>query len=312
MGFNTFGDDETIRLTSVTMETGLMFDDNEPYKVKYIVQKSNADRKGVDVRAGDVLVKVNGEPVDAKMDRNFYFSRPSLDRELLLTFNRGGQQVEVKLHPQSSGALSNNLYDEWIETNRQRVYSKSHNRIAYGYMKNMGTPELENFMVDMTRQLSNRDALILDLRYNTGGNVHDDVLRFLSQKSYLQWKYREGKMTPQSNFSPSDKPIILLINEQSLSDAEMTATGFKQLKLGKVIGTETYRWIIFTSGKGLVDGSFYRLPSWGCYTLDGKNIEKEGVKPDITVVNTFMDRLNGTDPQLDRAIEDILGQLKAK
>lgn len=312
MGFNTFGDDETIRLTSVTMETGIMFEDNDPYKVKYIVQKSNADRKGVDVRAGDVLVKVNGEPVDAKMDRNFYFSRPSLDRELLLTFNRGGQQVEVKLHPQSSGALSNNLYDEWIETNRQRVYGKSNNRIAYGYMKNMGQPELENFLVDMTRQLASRDALILDLRYNTGGNVHDDVLRFLSQKSYLQWKYREGQMTPQSNFSPSDKPIILLINEQSLSDAEMTATGFKHLKLGKVIGTETYRWIIFTSGKGLVDGSFYRLPSWGCYTLDGKNIEKEGVKPDITVVNTFMDRLNGTDPQLDRAIEDILGQLKAK
>ena len=63
------------------------------------------------------------------------------------------------------------------------------------------------------------------------------------------------------------KPIVMLINEQSLSDAEMTATGFKALKLGKVIGTETYRWIIFTSGKGLVDGSFLRLPSWGCYTL---------------------------------------------
>ena len=117
-------------------------------------------------------------------------------------------------------------------------------------------------------------------------------------------------MTPQSNFSPADKPIVLLINEQSLSDAEMTATGFKQLKLGKVIGNETYRWIIFTSGKGLVDGSFYRLPSWGCYTLDGKNIEKEGVKPDITVINTFMDRVNGTDPQLDKAIETVMQQLK--
>jgi C-terminal processing protease CtpA/Prc len=164
-------------------------------------------------------------------------------------------------------------------------------------MKNMGQGELENFLVDMTRQLANRDALILDLRYNTGGNVHDDVLRFLSQKSYLQWKYREGQMTPQSNFSPSDKPIVLLVNEQSLSDAE-------------IIGTETYRWIIFTSGKGLVDGSFYRLPSWGCYTLDGKNIEKEGVKPDITVTNTFMDRLTGNDPQLDKAVETIMQQLK--
>lgn len=310
MGFNTFGDDENIRLSSVTMETGIMFEDNDPYKVKYIVRKSNADRKGVDVRAGDVLVKVNGENVDTKMDRNFYFTRPSLDRELVLTFNRAGQQVEVKLHPQNSFVLSGLLYDEWIENNRQRVTDKSKNRIAYGYMKNMGQGELENFLVDMTRQLANRDALILDIRYNTGGNVHDDVLRFLAQKSYLQWKYREGQMAPQSNFSPSDKPIVLLVNEQSLSDAEMTATGFKQLKLGKIIGTETYRWIIFTSGKGLVDGSFYRLPSWGCYTLDGKNIEKEGVKPDIIVANTFLDRLNGNDPQLDKAIETILQQLK--
>ncbi|HYC29623.1 MAG TPA: S41 family peptidase, partial [Chitinophagaceae bacterium] len=280
-------------------------------KVKYIVEKSNADRKGVVVRAGDVLVKVNGEPVDTKMDRNFYFTRPSLDRELVLTFSRAGQQVEVKLHPENTFALVGQLYDEWIENNRQHVTDKSKNRIAYGYMKNMGQGELENFLVDMTRQLANRDALILDLRYNTGGNVHDDVLRFLSQKSYLQWKYREGQMTPQSNFSPSDKPIVLLVNEQSLSDAEMTATGFKQLKLGKIIGTETYRWIIFTSGKGLVDGSFYRLPSWGCYTLDGKNIEKEGVKPDITVANTFLDRVNGNDPQLDKAIETILQQLKS-
>ena len=88
-------------------------------------------------------------------------------------------------------------------------------------------------------------------RYNTGGNVHDEVLKFLSQKTYLNWKYREGSLTKQSNFSPSDKPIVLLINEQSLSDAEMTAQGFKALKLGTIMGNETYRWIIFTSGVGL-------------------------------------------------------------
>ena len=196
MGFNTFGDDESVKFTSVTMETGIIYEDNEPYKVKYIVKKSNADRKGVDIKPGDVLVKVNGEPVDAKMDRYFYLSRPSLDRELVLTFNRGGQQVEVKLHPQSSGALASNLYDEWIEDNRKRVNEKSNNRIAYGYMKNMGQPELENFLVDMTKQLGTRDALILDLRYNTGGNVHDDVLRFLSQKKLPAMEIQGRKADP--------------------------------------------------------------------------------------------------------------------
>jgi len=177
-------------------------------------------------------------------------------------------------------------------------------------MKNMGQGELEKFIIDMTQELNNKDALIFDLRYNTGGNVHDEVLKFLSQKAYLQWKYREGKLTPQSNFAPADKPIILLTNEQSLSDAEMTAQGFKALKLGKIVGNGTYRWIIFTSGISLVDGSSVRMPGWGCYSLEGKDLEKNGVQPDILVINSFKDKMNGNDPQLDRAVEEIMKQLK--
>ena len=162
----------------------------------------------------------------------------------------------------------------------------------------------------MVEQENQKEGVILDLRFNTGGNVHDKVLNFLSQRPYLKWKYREGKFTVQPNFAPSGKPIVLLINEFSLSDAEMTAQGFKELKLGKIIGQETYRWIIFTSGKSLVDGSFYRLPSWGTYSLQGDNLEKTGVKPDIYIKNTFMDRLDNKDPQLERAVQEILNQLK--
>jgi C-terminal processing protease CtpA/Prc len=272
------------------------------------VKRSAADRKGIDVRPGDVLVKVNDRAVDQTIDRSFYFTRPSLDKEIKLTFARNGQPYDVKLHPQQT--LFNNLYDEWIDKAQKRVDEKTGKRIAYACMKNMGTGELENFFVDMTKELVGRDGLILDLRYNTGGNVHDEVLKFLSQRSYLQWRYREGKLTPQSNFAPSDKPIVLLINEQSLSDAEMTAEGFKALKLGKIIGNETYRWIIFTSGMGLVDGSFVRMPSWGCYSLDGKDLEMSGVTPDILVINSFEDKINGRDPQLDKAIEEITKEWK--
>ncbi len=307
-GFSSSGDEENITLSNRTMETGIVFENTDPYKVKYVVKKTNADKKSVDIKPGDVLVKVNDEMVDKNMDRNFYFSRPSLDKEIKLGFNRNGQTVEVKIHPQST--MANSLYDEWIDNNQKRVDDKSKNRIAYHCMKNMGTPELEKFLIDMTQDFYKKDAMILDLRYNTGGNVHDEVLKFLSQRTYLQWKYREGKLAPQANFAPADKPIILLTNEQSLSDAEMTSQGFKALKLGKIVGTGTYRWIIFTSGAGLVDGSFVRLPSWGCYTLDGKDIEATGVTPDINVPMNFEDRINKRDPQLDRAIEEILKQLK--
>ena len=307
-GFGTFGDDETIALQNQTMESGIIFENENPYKVKSIVRRSVADRKSIDIKSGDVLVKVNDEQVDKSMDRNYYFTVPSRDRELKLTFNRNGQMVNVKIHPQAT--LFNNLYDEWIDNNQKRVDEKSKGRIAYGYMKNMGQGELDQFIIDMTQELTKKDALIFDLRYNTGGNVHDEVLKFLSQRSYLNWKYREGTLTSQSNFSPSDKPIVLLINEQSLSDAEMTSQGFKALKLGKIVGNETYRWIIFTSGIGLVDGSSVRMPAWGCYSLEGKDLEKTGVQPDILVINSFDDKLNGRDPQLDKAIEEVLKQLK--
>ena len=307
-GFGTFGTDEAIALQNQTMETGVIFENDDPYKVKYIARRSVADRKAIDIKPGDVLVKVNDEQVDKKMDRNYYFTVPSRDRELRLTFDRNGQMVNVKIHPQAT--VGGNLYDEWIDNNQKRVDEKGKGRIAYGYMKNMGQFELDQFIIDMTQELTKKDALIFDLRYNTGGNVHDEVLKFLSQRSYLQWKYREGQLTSQSNFSPADKPIVLLINEQSLSDAEMTSHGFKALKLGKIVGNETYRWIIFTSGIGLVDGSSVRMPAWGCYSLDGKDLEKTGVHPDILVINSFDDKLNGRDPQLDKAIEEILKQLK--
>ena len=306
-GFGTNGDDETIALQNRTMETGVIFEDIDPYKVKYVVKRSAAEKKGIDIKPGDVLLKVNDETVKTNMDRNYYFTMPSLDRELKLTFSRAGQMIDTKIHPQAT--LATNLYDEWIDNNQKRVDEKSKGRIAYGHMKNMGDGELNQFIIDMTQELINKDALIFDLRYNTGGNVHDEVLRFLSQRSYLQWKFREGKLTPQSNFSPSDKPIVLLINEQSLSDAEMTAQGFKALKLGKIVGNATYRWIIFTTAISLVDGSSVRMPVVGCYNLDGKDLEMTGVQPDILIINSFDDKLTGKDPQLDRAIEEILKKL---
>lgn len=307
-GFSTFGDDENVVLQNRTVEPGIVFEPNKPYTVKRIIARGPADKKGINIQPGDVLVKVNDVTIDPQQDRSRYFTQPSADKEMRLSFKNAVGTYTVSIHPTNN--VSGLLYEEWIDANQQRVDNKSNQRIAYTHMKNMGTGELETFLTDMGRDFYQKDALILDLRYNTGGNVHDEVLKFLTQKTYLRWKYRNGSLTGQSNFAPADKPIVLLVNEQSLSDAEMTATGFKALKLGTIVGNETYRWIVFTTGTNLVDGSALRLPSWGCYTLDGKDIEFAGVQPDVKVLNNFDDKANGRDPQLDKAIELILEQLK--
>lgn len=234
---------------------------------------------------------------------------PQLQKELTLTFERNGREFDMTLKPVNSSVLKSLLYDEWIENNRKQVEASTGGEVAYVYMKDMSSQSLEKFIIDMTGRALNSRALILDLRSNRGGNVHDDVIKFISQRPYLQWQARNGMKAPQPNFAPSGKPVILLVNEQSLSDAEMTSAAFKALKLGTIIGTETYRWIIFTSGKQLVDGSFTRLPAWGCYDLSGNDLEKSGVTPDIYVKTTFGDMQKSSDPQLDRAISEALKQL---
>ncbi|WP_339869818.1 S41 family peptidase [uncultured Algoriphagus sp.] len=309
-GFNSSGKEEEIYLGTRSMETGIIFKNDSPFVVDKVISDSPLDIDPIPVKPGDELIAVNGKDVDKSKNREAYFVAPSINDELEMTFKRAGEEVKVKVHPTSYNAMKTWLYDEWMDTNEAYVNTKTDEKISYVHMKNMSGGELQHFLEYMVSTKGNREGLILDLRYNTGGNVHDQVLQFLSQKSYLQWKYRDGALTNQPNFSPSDKPIVLLINEQSLSDAEMTAAGFKELGLGTIIGTETYRWIIFTSGQGLVDGSFYRLPSWGCYTLDGRNLEKEGVDPDIRVEEGFVDRLEGNQKQLDKAIQVIMEKLK--
>ena len=308
-GFTSNGKEEDLYYGTRTIGTGIIFDNNNPYIVERIVKDGPTDITGKDIRKGDKLIAVNGLITNSNENREKYFSVPSSKNEITLTFRRNGKNHNVNIHSTSNGRIRSLLYDEWQDANQHYVDTKSKNKIAYVHMKNMTGGELTKFKEDLVSDEAFKDGLIVDLRFNTGGNVHDAVLQFLSQKKYLNWKYREGKLTSQSNFNYGNKPIVLLINEQSLSDAEMTAAGFKELGLGKIIGTETYRWIIFTSGKGLVDGSFYRLPAWGCYTLNGTNLETNGVSPDIYINESFKDRLNGNQPQLDAAINHILKEL---
>ncbi|MFI5164048.1 MAG: S41 family peptidase [Bacteroidia bacterium] len=310
MGFRSTGKEEKTSYDMKTAATGIIFENENPYKVQYILKGSPADNINDSIRPGDILTAVNGKAIDPNADRESYFLLPVLPDEMTLTFKRDGKTVNVNVHPQPYNEQTALMYDEWEERNQEYVDAKSTKRIAYIHMKDMSEASLDKFLREMTSEGSERDALILDLRYNNGGNVHGEVLDFLAQRPYLKWQYRGGKICPQPNFSPSAKPIILLVNARSLSDAEMTAAGFKALKLGKIVGTETYRWIIFTSAKTLVDGSVCRVPAWGCFTLNGDDLEHTGVAPDIYVKNTFTDNAAGKDPQLEKAVEEIMQQLK--
>lgn len=308
MGFNTRGAEEAVPGKNTTMATGVLFKEDNPYVVDRIVPESPADFALNPIAPGDRLVAVNGTAINEQANREQYFLSATPHKEITLKFAKRSnqEQYDVTLHTTSTAAIRSLLYTEWEDFNREYVENVSKGTLAYVHMRDMGAGSLQNFLIDMHTYAAHKDGLILDLRFNNGGNVHREVIDFLSRKSHFHWKYREGQVNTHPNVTPGDKPIVVLINERSLSDAEVTSNGIKELSIAKLIGTETYRWIIFTSSAGMVDGSSVRLPAWGCYSLDGKDLEFTGVTPDISIKNTFEDRLRNRDPQLDRALKELL------
>lgn len=310
MGFRTYGSEEKTFYSKKSVSFGIEFNDKNPYVVENILKYSPADNEDVNIKKGDILISVNGDKVNFQENREKYFSFSDNMDEFQIAFKRGDKLIETKIHSEPALEISSRLYDQWIDDNQNLVDKLSDKKVAYIHMKDMGEESLSHFLIEMTSESYKKEGLILDLRNNMGGNVHDDVLSFLSQKLYSYWSYRGDKKAAQPNFYPASKPIVLLVNKLTLSDGEMTAAGFQALKLGKVVGTETYRWLIFTSSMSLVDGSYHRMPSWGCYKIDGTDIEKSGVTPDIIVPLTVKDKELGKDPQIEKAVEVVLKQLK--
>ena len=311
LGFTSNGAEEKKETRIRTYGTGILFENASPYKVAGILADSPADKYGIDVRKGDELVAVNGVKVDKKANREKYFSGAVSRDELSLTFSRGGKEITTKVHTAAYSALKSLQYKEWENQRAAMVSAKTGGKVGYIHMRAMGAEDLDMFLLKMHTEVYDKDALILDLRYNNGGNVHKEVIDFLRGQSHFEWSYRDFPRTSHPNVTPADKPIVVLVNEHSLSDAEVTSNGIKTLGIAKLVGTETYRWIIFTSSVRLLDGSTCRMPAWGCYSvIDGSDLENTGVKPDIYVKNTFKDRLEGKDPQLDAAIAEVLKEMR--
>ena len=313
LGFRSGGSDMEAPLTKTySMETGIVWDNAKPYAIDRILTDSPANTIEAGLQKGDVLVAVNGQRVDQSKNRESYFATTVTVPEMKLTFSRGNKEFDVKVHTTSCRVVKDWLYNEWEDVNRALVDKLGKGKILYTHMRDMVDGELNEFLKDMHTRIVGKEAIILDLRFNNGGNVHKEVLDFLAQKAHFHWGFRDFAKNAHPNVTPGDMPVIALVNERSLSDAEVTSNGIQTLGLATIVGTETYRWIIFTTGTRMVDGSLVRLPAWGCNSLEGKDLEVTGVKPDIYVKNTFEDRLKGNDPQLERAIEEALKQLKKK
>src|SRR5262249_21136483 len=156
-----------------------------------------------------------------------------------------------------------------------------------------------------------KEAIVLDVRFNGGGFTHDQVLNYLSGRDHTLFRQRNGGEggVLRSYDRKWTKPLVLLQNNRSYSDAEIFPNAFRTRGLGKVVGQPTAG---FVSGRGSarrVDGSQFRIPRIGVFTTKGVNMDKEGVPPDVLIEPHPEQLAKGQDVQLDKAVEVLLADV---
>jgi tricorn protease len=282
------------------------------YRVTYIYESGPADKDWVKVNVGDYLIAINGKSVKAG-DEYWQLLNNRLNRKSEITFNNKPTEEgawRTRIETISQNAYGQLRYDRWVKERRAKVDELSNGRIGYLHIQAMNPPSLRKFEKEI-REFRNKEALVIDQRWNGGGNIEQELLAILVQREYQIWQPR-GTEASGRPFAGFFGPKVVLQNWRSASNAEMFPAGFRALGLGKVIGTPTMGAVIGTGSYSLIDGSTVRTPGVGVYLADPKktNMENYGVQPDVLVINSPADTLAGRDRQLESAVDELMKQLQ--
>lgn len=281
------------------------------YKVTYIYEDGPADKDWVKVKVGDYLLAIDGKQVKAG-DEYWQLLNSRLNRKVNVTFNSTAAEAgawNTRIEAISTNAYGQLRYERWVKERRKKVDELSGGRIGYMHIQAMNPPSLRRFEKEL-REYRNKEAMIIDQRWNGGGNIEQELLAILVQRQYQIWQPRGTEATGRP-FAGFFGPKVVLQNWRSASNAEMFPAGFRALGLGKVIGTPTMGAVIGTGSYSLIDGSTVRTPGVGVYLADAKhtNMENYGVQPDLMVDNKPEDAIAGRDRQLEAAVEELMKQL---
>jgi tricorn protease len=265
---------------------------------------------GVNVKAGEYLLAVNGREV--RPPENVYsFFEGLADKSAVLRVGpdaSGAGSREVTVVPVADESRLRNL--AWIEENRRKVDQMTGGKVAYIYMPDTANGGLTAFNRYFYAQIG-KQAAIVDERFNGGGLLATDIAEILNRKPLSAAANRVGSdlVQPQGIFGPK----VMLINERAGSGGDAMPWYFKRAGVGKLIGTRTWGGLVgMAGGPPLMDGGFVGAPSSGIYNpLTGEwEVENIGVPPDIEVEQDPALVRKGRDPQLEKAVEVALEELK--
>ena len=262
---------------------------------------------GVDVETGDYLLAVNGLPLDPTVSPWAAFQGIANKTTTLTVsekpmMNDDAREVLVK----PRGDETYLRYRSWIEDKRAYVAEKTNGRVGYIYVPDTGRRGQNELFRQFYGQIG-KEALIIDERWNGGGQIPTRFIELLNRPRTNYWATRDSHDMPWPPDSHQG-PKCMLINGRAGSGGDAFPAYFRQSGLGKLIGTRTWGGLVGISGNpGLIDGASVTVPTFGYYEKDGTwGIEGHGVDPDLEVIDDPALMVDGGDPQLDAAIKLML------
>jgi tricorn protease len=286
------------------------------FAVTHVYRDGPADKEWIDLEVGDLVTSIGGQ--DITPSENYWrILNHVLNEYVAVGVNssaRGGAEHEIRVRTVPS--LRDIKYEEWVERNRAYVEEVSGGQIAYVHIRAMNRPSLARFENEIDR-FWNAKGIVVDIRYNGGGNIDQQLLDILERRPYEYWNNRWGsRATGRRPRQAIAGPKVMLINRRSGSDSEVTPLGFRDLELGRIVGTPTAGAVIATGSYRLINGGRIRTPGSLVVAYDptqpnnyGVNLENYGVAPDVWVENSPQDELDGFDRELKTAVDEALRML---
>lgn len=275
-------------------------------------RRSPLTEQGVDVKEGDYLISIDGKEITTAVNPYVYLE------------NKAGKTVEIKVNSKPSSIDAKIsiikpiaselelLHLNWVNERRAMVDKLSGGRIGYIYVPNTSTDGNRELFQGMYTYFD-KEALIIDERYNGGGFIPDRMADLLDRHTLVYWQ-QKGLTPGKSPAIAHDGPKAMLINGYSASGGDAFPYFFKKMGLGKLIGTRTWGGLVGISGNArLVDNGYISVPRFGVFDQDeGWIIEGIGVYPDIEVIERPEEMAKGIDSCIEKAVEVLLRELKEK
>lgn len=292
-------------------ETGLFFDltkaTDEGLLIEEVLVGGPFDSHKSEVRSGDYLIKIDG--VELKADVDFFpLLAGKSGKSVLFTFYSpaSGKTYEEVVKPISSYRLNDLLYERWVKQRAKEVKRLSGGKLGYVHIASMGDDSFRRMYSDAMGKYYQCDGLVVDIRYNGGGRLHEDLEVFLSGTKYLTQEV-QGAYYCDMPSKRWTKPSVMVMCEADYSNAHGSPWVYKHMGIGKLVGMPVPGTMTSVNWVTLLDPSLYfGIPAVGYKTAEGYYLENYELQPDVKVSLDFDRVLKGGDTQLEAAVKVLM------